>query len=327
MPDTTFHLAGRPVRQMGFGAMQLPGPGVFGPPKDRATAVAILRRVVEAGVNHIDTAQFYGPDVANELIREALYPYPEDLVLVSKVGAARDASGAWVGAQRPEELRAGVEANLTSLGLEQVPVVNLRRHPGVDVPFEDQVAEMVALRQEGLIGAIGLSTVTLDEYRQGTALTAVACVQNAYSVADRSDQGVFDACRDDDVAYVPYFPLGSAFMPDKPVLRHPGRTGDGRAARFYGGAGGPGLAAPTGAERAAHPGHVLPRAPRGEPGGVRGGPRRRGVGVVGLSPSRTVAVGVRWRRTFSRPGASLVATAVARVRPRRFDHVRRRGNA
>jgi pyridoxine 4-dehydrogenase len=221
MPDTTFQLADRPVRRMGFGAMQLPGPGVFGPPKDRATAVAILRRVVEAGVNHIDTAQFYGPDVANELIREALYPYPEDLVLVSKVGAARDASGAWVGAQRPEELRAGVEANLASLGLEQVPVVNLRRHPGVDVPFEDQVAEMVALRQEGLIGAIGLSTVTLDEYRQATALTAVACVQNAYSVADRSDQGVFDACRDDDVAYVPYFPLGSAFMPDKPVLRHP----------------------------------------------------------------------------------------------------------
>ncbi len=200
--------------------MQLPGPGVFGPPKDRATAIAILRRVVEAGVNHVDTAQFYGPDVANELIREALYPYPEDLVLVSKVGAARDASGAWVGAQRPEELRAGVEANLASLGLEQVPVVNLRRHPGADVPFEDQLAEMVALRREGLIGAIGLSTVTLDEYRRGTSLTSVACVQNAYSVADRSDQDVFDACRDDDVAYVPYFPLGSAFMPDKPVLRH-----------------------------------------------------------------------------------------------------------
>jgi pyridoxine 4-dehydrogenase len=221
MPDTTFYLAGRPVHRMGFGAMQLPGPGVFGPPKDRATAVAILRRVVEAGVNHIDTAQFYGPDVANELIREALYPYPEDLVLVSKVGAARDATGAWAGAQRPEELRAGVEANLASLGLEQVPVVNLRRHPGVDVPFQDQVAEMVALREEGLIGAIGLSTVTLDEYRQARALAAVACVQNAYSVADRSDQAVFDACRDDDVAYVPYFPLGSAFMPDKPVLQHP----------------------------------------------------------------------------------------------------------
>ena len=221
MPDATFPLADRPVRRMGFGAMQLPGPGVFGPPKDRATAVAILRRVVEAGVNHIDTAQFYGPDVANELIREALYPYPEDLVLVSKVGAVRDDAGAWLGAQRPEELRAGVEANLTTLGLEQVPVVNLRLHPGGDVPFEDQVAEMVALREEGLIGGIGLSTVTLDEYRRGTALTSIACVQNAYSVADRSDQDVFDACRDDDVAYVPYFPLGSAFMPDKPVLRHP----------------------------------------------------------------------------------------------------------
>ena len=221
MPDATFPLADRPVRRMGFGAMQLPGPGVFGPPKDRATAVAILRRVVEAGVNHIDTAQFYGPDVANELIREALYPYPEDLVLVSKVGALRDDAGAWLGAQRPEELRAGVEANLTTLGLEQVPVVNLRLHPGGDVPFEDQVAEMVALREEGLIGGIGLSTVTLDEYRRGTALTSIACVQNAYSVADRSDQDVFDACRDDDVAYVPYFPLGSAFMPDKPVLRHP----------------------------------------------------------------------------------------------------------
>ena len=221
MPDTTFRLADRTVRRVGFGAMQLPGPGVFGPPEDHATAVAILRRVVHAGVNHIDTAQFYGPDVANELIREALYPYPEDLVLVSKVGAARDATGAWLGAQRPEELRAGVEANLASLGLEQVPVVNLRLHPGGDVPFEDQMAEMVALRDEGLIGAIGLSTVTLDQYRQATALAAVACVQNAYSVADRSDQDLFDACRDDGVAYVPYFPLGSAFMRDKPVLRHP----------------------------------------------------------------------------------------------------------
>ena len=207
---------------MGFGAMQLPGPGVFGPPKDRTVAIAILRRVVDAGVNHIDTAQFYGPDVANELIREALYPYRDDLVLVSKVGATRDTTGAWLGAQRPEELRAGVVANLASLGLEQVPVVNLRRHPDGEVPFEDQVAAMVALRQEGLIGGIGLSTVSLDEYRAGTALTDVACVQNAYSVADRSDQAVFDACRDDGVPYVPYFPLGSAFMPDKPVLRHAG---------------------------------------------------------------------------------------------------------
>jgi aryl-alcohol dehydrogenase-like predicted oxidoreductase len=214
-------LAGRPVRRMGFGAMQLPGPGVFGPPKDRDSALAILRRVVDAGVNHIDTAQFYGPDVANDLIREALHPYPDDLVLVSKVGARRDETGQWLAAQRPEELRAGVEANLASLRLEQVPVVNLRRHPGNEVPFDEQLAAMVALRDEGLIGGIGLSTVTLDEYRTATASTTIACVQNAYSVADRSDQEVFDACAGDGVPYAPYFPLGSAFFPDRPVLSHP----------------------------------------------------------------------------------------------------------
>lgn len=219
--DTVTLLAGRPVRRLGFGAMQLPGPGVFGPPKDRATALAILRRVVDAGVNHIDTAQFYGPDVANQLIREALHPYPDDLVLVSKVGARRDETGQWLGAQRPEELRAGVEENLASLGLDQVPVVNLRRHPGGEVPFDEQLAAMVALRDEGLIGGVGLSTVSLDEYRRGTAATDIACVQNAYSVADRSDQDVFDACAADGVPYVPYFPLGSAFFPDRPVLTHP----------------------------------------------------------------------------------------------------------
>jgi pyridoxine 4-dehydrogenase len=217
-------LGGRTVRRMGFGAMQLPGPGVFGPPKDRSTAVLILRRATAAGVNHVDTAQFYGPDVANDLIREALHPYPADLVLVSKVGATRDDTGGWIGAQRPEELRQGIEANLASLGLEQVPVVNLRRHPGSDVPFDEQVAAMVAFRDEGLIGGVGLSTVTLDEYRAAREVTTVACVQNAYSVADRSGQDVFDACRADGVPYVPYFPLGSAFMPDKPVLSHPAVT-------------------------------------------------------------------------------------------------------
>jgi len=201
--------------------MQLPGPGVFGPPRDRRTALEVLRRAVDAGVTHVDTAQFYGPDVANDLIREALHPYPEDLVIVSKVGAARDGKGQWLGAQRPEELRAGVEANLASLRLEQVPVVNLRRHPGSEVPFDEQVAAMVALCDEGLIGAVGLSGVGLDEYRRGSALTTIACVQNAYNVADRSDQDLFDACRDDGVPYVPFFPLGSAFMLDKPVLSHP----------------------------------------------------------------------------------------------------------
>ncbi len=131
------------------------------------------------------------------------------------------ARGAVAGTHRPDELRAGVEENLATLGLDQVPVVNLRRHPGGDVSFDEQLGAMVALADEGLIGAVGLSTVTLDEYRQGAAATPIACVQNAYSVADRSDQAVFDACAADGVPYVPYFPLGSAFMPDEPVLSHP----------------------------------------------------------------------------------------------------------
>ena len=219
--NNTVDLAGRCVSRIGFGAMQLPGPGVFGPPKDKAVALALLRRVVDAGVNHIDTAQYYGPDVANDLIREALHPYPDELVIVSKVGAARDEGGQWLGAQRPEELRAGVEANLASLRLEQVPVVNLRRHPMSDVAFGDQLAAMVDMRDEGLIGGIGLSSVSLDELRQGIAATTIACVQNAYNVVDRSDQGVFDACVDEGVPYVPFFPLGSAFMPGRPVLTHP----------------------------------------------------------------------------------------------------------
>jgi pyridoxine 4-dehydrogenase len=201
--------------------MQLPGPGVFGPPKDRAVALAVLRRAVDAGVNHIDTAQFYGPDVANELLHEALHPYPDDLVLVSKVGAARNDKGEWVGAQRPEDLRAGVEANLHSLELDQIPVVNLRRHPESDVPFADQLETMIALRDEGLIAGIGLSNATLEQYSEARARTEVACVQNAYNLADRSDQAVFDACQADGVPYVPFFPLGSAFHPENPVLGTP----------------------------------------------------------------------------------------------------------
>jgi pyridoxine 4-dehydrogenase len=206
---------------MGFGAMQLPGPGVLGPPKDREVALAVIRRAVDAGVNHIDTAKFYGPDVANELLHEALHPYPDDLVLVSKVGAARNAQGEWLAAQRPEDLRAGVEANLSSLELDQIPVVNLRRHPESDVPVPEQVGAMIALRDEGLIGGIGLSNVTLDEYATARTLTEVACVQNAYNLADRSDQDVFDSCRADGVPYVPFFPLGSAFHPENPVLAAP----------------------------------------------------------------------------------------------------------
>jgi pyridoxine 4-dehydrogenase len=221
MPRDTYVLANRPVRRVGFGAMQLPGPGVFGPPKDRDAARAVVRRAVDAGVNHIDTAQFYGPDVANELLHEALHPYPDDLVIVSKVGAARNDQGEWVAAQRPEELRAGVEANLRSLELDQIPVVNLRRHPESEVPFADQLEMMIALRDEGLIAGIGLSNASLEQYGEARARTEIACVQNAYNLADRSDQPVFDACQADGVPYVPFFPLGSAFHPENPVLGTP----------------------------------------------------------------------------------------------------------
>jgi len=218
MDGQSVALAGRRVHRVGFGAMQLPGRGVFGPPKDHDQAIAVLRRAVAAGVNHIDTAQFYGPDVANELIREALSPYPEDLVLVSKVGAARDETGGWLPAQRPDQLRSGVQANLRSLQLDQVPVVNLRRFEGSDVPFAEQLDAMATMREEGLIGGIGLSNVSLEQYRAAGSRTEVACVQNAYNIAQRSDQPVFDACAADGVPYVPFFPLGSAFAADNPVL-------------------------------------------------------------------------------------------------------------
>jgi pyridoxine 4-dehydrogenase len=209
-------LAGRTVARIGFGAMQLPGPGVFGPPRDREEALAVLRRAVELGVNHIDTAQYYGPDVANELIHDALHPYPEDLLLVSKVGGRRDAQGSWLPAQTPAELRSGVEDNLRTLDIEQLGAVNLRRiddeHPGTQpVPLEDQLAEMVALRDEGKIAGVGISSAPLDEVETAIETAGIVCVQNPFSLLDRHDADVLERCRDAGVAYVPFFPLGSAF--------------------------------------------------------------------------------------------------------------------
>jgi len=212
--STTYGLAGRPVDRVGFGAMQLPGPGVLGPPRDHDEAIAVLRRAVDAGVNHIDTAQFYGPNVANQLIREALHPYPDDLVLVSKVGAKRDESGAWLPAQTPADLRAGVEDNLRTLDVERLGAVNLRLHgggPEGDVHLADQLAEMVALRDEGKIGGIGISTASLAEVDEAIESAGITCVQNAYGLLDQSDAEVLDRCIERGVAYVPYFPLGSAF--------------------------------------------------------------------------------------------------------------------
>ena len=216
-----FELAGRPVNRIGFGAMQLPGPGVFGPPKDKDAAIAVLRRAVELGVNHIDTAQFYGPDVSNELIREALHPYSENLSIVTKVGASRDGEGNWVPAQTPQELREDVEANLRTLGLEQIAAVNLRRmdeHEGHDVvPIEDQLSELAALRDEGKIGGIGVSTVGLDAVDFAIEEAEITCVQNAFSLVDQSDAAVLERCAAAGIAYVPYFPLGSAF-PNMPKV-------------------------------------------------------------------------------------------------------------
>ena len=221
------------VRRVGFGAMQLPGPGVMGPPRDRDEAIAVLRRAVELGVNHIDTAQYYGPDVSNELIREALYPYADDLALVSKVGAVRDADGGWLPAQQPHELRSGVEDNLRTLGVERLAAVNLRlldhAPDGYTAPpLEDMLAEMVALRDEGKIAGVGISTASLEEVDTAIRLADIVCVQNAFSLLDQHDQPVLDRCAAGGIAYVPYFPLGSAFpglpkVTDDPVVQRVAR--------------------------------------------------------------------------------------------------------
>lgn len=225
---STSTLAGRTVTRMGFGAMQLPGPGVFGPPRDREAALAVLRRAVELGVDHIDTAQYYGPDVSNELIRTALHPYPADLVLVSKVGGARDEAGAWTPAQRPDQLRSGVEENLASLGVERIDVVNLRLmdadHDGPAdqrVALDDQLAEMVALRDEGKIAGIGLSNVSTGQVRATLdGGVDVACVQNPYNLLARDDETTLALCAERGIAYVPFFPLGSAFPGMPKVTEH-----------------------------------------------------------------------------------------------------------
>lgn len=222
MTTETFSLTGHDIRRIGFGAMQLPGPGVMGPPRDHDEAIAVLRRAVELGVNHIDTAQFYGPDVSNELIREALHPYDDDLVLVSKIGARRDESGGWLPAQRPDELKQQVIENLRTLGVDRLPVVNLRVMPEEEIgaenhyPLEDQLAAMQDIVAEGLLEAFGVSNVPQAEAR--TAIDAGAvCVQNAYNLLHRDDEATLRLCAERDVAYVPFFPLGSAF-PDMPKV-------------------------------------------------------------------------------------------------------------
>ena len=213
MNATTF-LGDKPINRMGYGAMQLAGPGVFGPPRDPAAARAVLRRAIELGVDHIDTSQYYGPDVVNHLIREALHPYPENLKLVTKVGARRDAAGGVLPAQRPDELREGVEANLRSLRVERLDLVNLRlvqSSPDSAVALEEQLAALEDMRQEGKLDLIGLSNVDQAEVQHALELVDVAEIQNGYSIMDRQDDALVDFAREREIAFVPFFPLGSSF--------------------------------------------------------------------------------------------------------------------
>jgi pyridoxine 4-dehydrogenase len=211
--DQTTFLGDRPIRRIGFGAMQLAGPNVFGPPSDPAAARAVLRRAIELGVDHIDTAQFYGPDTVNDLIRETLHPYPDELKLATKVGGRRDEAGSWLAAQSPQELREGVEANLRSLQLERLDLVNLRRMEQGErgVPLAEQLGVLEDMRGEGKIDLIGISSVGIDTVRAATDLVDLAAVQNSYSVMHRDDDPIVELCREHEIAFVPYFPLGSAF--------------------------------------------------------------------------------------------------------------------
>jgi pyridoxine 4-dehydrogenase len=212
MNKTSF-LGDKPINRIGFGAMQLAGPGVFGPPRDPDGVRAVLRRAIELGVDHIDTAQYYGPDVVNDLIREALHPYPENLKLVTKVGGRRDDKGAWLPAQRPEELRAGVEENLRSLRVERMDLVNLRLmdHEASGDIMAEQLGTLEDLRREGKLDLIGISEAGVDAVGRALDLVDIAEVQNAYSVVNRSGEDVLELCVERELAFVPYFPLGSAF--------------------------------------------------------------------------------------------------------------------
>ncbi|WP_321341619.1 aldo/keto reductase family oxidoreductase [Breoghania sp.] len=208
----TFTLGGRPVKRIGYGAMQLAGPGVFGPPKDRAEAVAVLREAVELGVDHIDTSDFYGPHVTNEIIREALHPYPDDLVIVTKIGAVRGADASWNPAFSAEALTQAVHENLKNLGLDVMEVVNLRLmfdpHAPAEGPIEEPLTALAELQAKGLVKHIGLSHATSRQVAEGRKICEIACVQNMYNIANRNDDPLIDELAASGTPFVPYFPLG-----------------------------------------------------------------------------------------------------------------------
>lgn len=207
----SFLLGDRTVNRMGYGAMQLAGPGVFGPPKDRKAALAVLREAVALGVNHIDTSDFYGPHVTNQLIREALHPYPASIVIVTKVGARRGKDASWIPALAPADLRQAVHDNLRNLGVDALDVVNLRVggfHGPSEGSIEEQFATLAELQRHGLIRHLGLSNVTSGQLKQARAIAQVVCVQNHYNLAHRNDDAFIDALASSGIAYVPFFPLG-----------------------------------------------------------------------------------------------------------------------
>lgn len=208
----TFPLAGCPIRRMGYGAMQLAGPGVFGAPKDRDACLAVLREAVASGVNHIDTSDFYGPHVTNQIIREALHPYPDDLTIVTKLGAVRGDDGSWLSAREPEDLRRGVHDNLRNLGLDALDIVNIRVMGNIHSPaegsIEEQVVALAQLQREGLVKHIGLSNVTATQIAEAQRIVPIVCVQNHYNLVQREDDALVDQLAAQGIAYVPFFPLG-----------------------------------------------------------------------------------------------------------------------
>jgi pyridoxine 4-dehydrogenase len=212
LPGGTFTLANDlTVTRMGYGAMQLAGPHVFGPPADRAAAVAVLREAIDLGITHIDTSDYYGPHITNQVIKEALYPYPDNLRIVTKVGARRDSTGGWPSALAPQELRQAIQDNLKNLGLEVLDVVNLRVG-GFSSPEPSSIAEpfsvLAQLQQEGLIKHLGVSTVLAEQVAEAQSIAPIVCVQNFYNIAHRVDDKLIDSLATQGIAYVPYFPLG-----------------------------------------------------------------------------------------------------------------------
>jgi aryl-alcohol dehydrogenase-like predicted oxidoreductase len=218
-----YRLADKAVWRVGYGAMQLAGDGVFGPPRDRDEAIAVLRAAVDAGVDHIDTAQYYGPGVVNELIRDALYPYPDRLALVSKVAARRDDSGAVLPYDEPDQLRAGIEDNLATLGVERLTAVNLRvmDNAAPDARFVDQLGALMTARDEGLIGGIGISNVSRDHLMMALEVTEIVCVQNFFNLAARDSTPILDECSAREIAFVPFCPLGYPRAQRETILTNP----------------------------------------------------------------------------------------------------------